>query len=98
MSSPQLSITVPLVGSRRLPNAEYEAYLQSDRWKKLRRAVQLRAKGKCEICRRADGRHCAHLTYERLFHEPLTDLLWLCPRCHDELDGRCGGVPAEGAR
>ena len=67
-------------------NPEYEAYLQSARWRKLRRAVRMRAKGKCEICRRWAGVECAHLTYERIFHEPMEDLLWVCKKCHRELD------------
>lgn len=67
-------------------NPEYRAYLFSSRWRKLRRAVKLRAKGKCEICRRWDGTDCAHLTYDRIFHEHLEDLLWVCPKCHEDLD------------
>ncbi len=68
--------------------AEYRRYLQSQRWRTLAKAVRLRAKGKCEICRRADGRECAHLAYDRIFQEPLSDLLWLCRNCHGELDDR----------
>ena len=67
-------------------NPEYLAYLQSDRWRNLARAAKLRAKGRCEICRRWPGEECAHLTYERIFNEPLSDLLWLCKKCHRELD------------
>ena len=67
-------------------NQEYQDYLRSQRWRKLRRAVMLRAKGKCEICRRWDGTDCAHLTYERIFHEHLEDLLWVCKGCHRQLD------------
>jgi uncharacterized protein YlaI len=74
-------------GERERPaNPEYDEYLKSERWKTLRRAVQLRAKNKCEICRRANGCDCAHLTYERIFNEPMSDLLWTCRACHRELD------------
>ena len=66
--------------------AEYRAYRQSPRWQKLRRAVMLRAGGKCEICLRAEGVDAAHLTYERIFNERLSDLLWVCRACHRELD------------
>jgi len=65
---------------------EYLRYLESSRWRNLACAVRMRAKGKCEICRRADGEECAHLTYERIFHEPIDDLLWVCKKCHRELD------------
>jgi hypothetical protein len=67
-------------------NSEYARYLQSPRWRTLARAVRIRAKGKCEICWRWDGEECAHLTYERIFNERMTDVLWVCKRCHRELD------------
>ena len=65
---------------------EYQRYLQSPRWRTLARAVCMRAKGKCEICQRKDGEECAHLTYDRIFNELMTDLLWLCKGCHRKLD------------
>jgi hypothetical protein len=65
---------------------EYARYRQSARWRNLALAVRMRAKGKCEICLRWDGEECAHLTYERIFNERLTDVLWVCKRCHRELD------------
>jgi len=68
-------------------NPEYDAYRKTDRWRKLRIAVQMRAKGKCEICHRRDGEELAHLTYERFFREPMEDMLWLCVPCHRKLDG-----------
>jgi hypothetical protein len=69
-------------------NPEYARYLQSPRWRMLARAVRIRAKGKCEICWRRDGEECAHLTYERVFNERMTDVLWVCKWCHRELDSR----------
>jgi hypothetical protein len=69
-------------------NPEYMRYLQSPRWRNLARAVRIRAKGKCEICWRWDGEECAHLTYERVFNERMTDVLWVCKRCHRQLDSR----------
>ena len=69
-------------------NPEYDAYRETDRWQKLRIAVKMRAKGKCEICHRRDGRELAHLTYERFFREPMEDMLWLCVPCHRALDSK----------
>ena len=80
---------IAIVPKRGTPeNTEYKAYLESQRWRTLARAVRMRARGKCEICRRADGAECAHLTYERIFNEPMADLLWLCKQCHYQLDNR----------
>jgi hypothetical protein len=69
-------------------NPEYTQYRQTERWRKLRIAAFLRAKGKCEICRRADARELAHLTYDRFFNEWLSDVIACCGRCHQELDTR----------
>jgi hypothetical protein len=70
---------------------EYERYTrQSRRWRAMRLAVQMRAKNKCQICLRANGEEVAHLTYERVFNELITDLLWVCVRCHRELDKSLG--------
>jgi hypothetical protein len=67
-------------------NSEYLEYLQSPRWSKLSKAVRMRAKGQCEICRRNPVDEVAHLTYERIFHEHIEDLLGVCRKCHRELD------------
>lgn len=67
-------------------NPEYRRYLESPRWLKLSKAVRMRAKGQCEICRRRAIEEVAHLTYERIFHEHIEDLLGVCKRCHRELD------------
>lgn len=89
----QLSSTVVTKGNEinrteNNSNTEYSSYLQSRRWRTLVKAARMRAKGKCEICLRADGAECAHLTYERIFNERLTDVLWVCIKCHRELDNR----------
>ena len=67
---------------------EYAHYLQSQRWRTLARAVRMRAKGKCEICLRWDGEECAHLTYERVFNERMTDV-------HGCASGVIGSLTAE---
>ena len=67
---------------------QYAEYRDSDRWQKLRKAVELRAKGKCEICQRRDGNQLAHLGYDRIFAERLIDLLWVCWPCHKEMDDK----------
>lgn len=73
---------------------EYRAYLQSPKWKALRQLVFERARknansnnlfGVCEKCGYQPWKpilQVHHLTYERVFHEELDDLILLCPRCH----------------
>ena len=60
----------------------YHAYLQSAKWRLKARACKMRAGWRCEECG-ADGRlEAHHLTYERIFHERLSDLMALCGECH----------------
>lgn len=63
-------------------NHEYQEYLRSPRWRDKRAAVMRRAKGRCEYCRDRRARHVHHVTYARIFREPLRDLAALCVRCH----------------
>jgi hypothetical protein len=65
----------------------YDVYLLTHHWERTR-ALALRAFG--ARCRYCDGKfsddapiHIHHLTYERLGHERLTDLIPLCAPCHE---------------
>ena len=68
---------------------EYEAYINSDEWADKRR--DFLASGlpthECQACGkpRETGFHVHHRTYQRLGNEHLTDLVLLCPRCHQDL-------------
>lgn len=64
----------------------YLTYMRSAAWFALRRVIILRAKGRCERCHKGGRLEVHHLTYERLGHERLTDLLAVCPSCHKVLD------------
>ena len=82
------------VERKTLKKEEYDAYLESDEWKKRRKLVMDRARTlygttgfndpKCEWCGVSAAEHCHHLTYERFKHERLSDLVALCPKCHQE--------------
>lgn len=60
---------------------EYTAYLQSPAWQRVRARVLDRAKGRCETCGKP-ATQVHHLTYERLGHEYMSDLLAVCEPCH----------------
>jgi 5-methylcytosine-specific restriction endonuclease McrA len=72
---------------------EYQAYLNSPKWKNKRLKVLMRAKFKCEQCKKAQATQVHHLTYKRLGKgdnigsEPLSDLLAVCARCHRKIHG-----------
>ena len=73
---------------------EYRKYLQSQKWQEKRKKVFERALknanstnrfGVCEKCGYQPWRpilQVHHLTYERVFHEEIEDLILLCPKCY----------------
>jgi hypothetical protein len=64
---------------------EYEEYLNSENWQRLRKLVFARAGNKCEICETEIAREVHHLTYIRIGSENLEDLLAVCTFCHDAI-------------
>ncbi len=62
----------------------YEAYLRSDEWTAKRRVILERDGYRCP-CGSRRHLHVHHLTYERLGHELLDDLVTLCRGCHRRL-------------
>lgn len=83
--------------------AFYEDYLRSDHWQRIRHMALERAVGRCqnsgchyrllsreelaECPPRGYGLDVHHLTYDRLGHERLDDVLVLCRRCHGAAHG-----------
>lgn len=65
--------------------SDYTTYLQSTAWQERRTGCLLRAGHKCEACTGTHRLQAHHLTYERIFNEPLEDLMALCEHCHDAL-------------
>ena len=65
-------------------NEEYRNYLNSHQWVETRKQIWRRCNGYCESCGDKLGAGWAphHLTYERIFHEDLADLIALCRGCH----------------
>ena len=65
-----------------LRKEQYRMYLASKEWKKRRARVMDRDNYLCRICgKRATEVH--HLTYDRIFDEPLYDLVAICRECHE---------------
>ena len=65
----------------------YSRYLVTRRWQARRRLVLMRDGGRCRRCGRR-GNQVHHLTYERVGHEHLDDLVLLCGPCHAAADAR----------
>ena len=66
----------------------YHEYLRSDDWRCLVRQIKKRCDGICERCQVNDMADTHHLTYSRVFHERLDDLLGVCRSCHEYLSGK----------
>jgi hypothetical protein len=64
---------------------EYQAYLKSPKWKSKRLKVLTRAKFRCEKCKKRQATQIHHKSYERIFNEPLSDLLAVCAPCHRKI-------------
>lgn len=64
----------------------YSAYLLSDEWKQRRIGCLIRAGKKCEACSSKKRLQAHHLTYARIFSEPLSDLMALCVPCHEQIE------------
>jgi hypothetical protein len=76
-----------------LEKSEYQKYLASREWSVLKERIRERSGGICE--RFKWGKHDVthHLTYERVGHEKLSDLLGLCEDCHKFLSGKSDHDP-----
>lgn len=79
---------------------DYQRYLASREWALLKEAVKRRAsitgeseRAVCERCESAPVQATHHLTYERIGHEELEDLLGVCRPCHKFLSGKSSDDP-----
>jgi hypothetical protein len=63
----------------------YKEYLNSQKWYNKRNKVLERDKYLCQACLKNKAIQVHHLTYERVFDEPLFDLVSICLPCHEKL-------------
>lgn len=77
-----------------MPSAEYLNYLESPQWRYLRERVKARDGYVCQDCGTNRSLHVHHLTYERIFREPLSDLITVCDDCHRTRHGLSTWRPA----
>jgi 5-methylcytosine-specific restriction endonuclease McrA len=63
----------------------YEAYLTTPAWQARRQQVLARANYVCEGCGQQPASQAHHLTYRRLEHEMLFDLVAICMDCHRQI-------------
>jgi len=61
---------------------KYEDYIVSKEWEAKRKERIKRDHYQCAMCGTAKNLQVHHITYERLGHEELDDLITLCKDCH----------------
>lgn len=60
----------------------YQSYLRSGKWERIRNKMfELRGR-KCERCENKAELHIHHLHYQTIFNERPEDLMILCSNCH----------------
>lgn len=64
---------------------KYHEYLKSPEWKDRRLRVLNRDKYICQACLINEATQVHHLTYDRIFKEPLFDLTGVCDSCHNSI-------------
>jgi hypothetical protein len=65
--------------------ARYDDYIRSANWRKRADKALKRDQYVCQACGDARATEVHHLTYERLYEEPLFDLVSVCHDCHTKL-------------
>lgn len=64
----------------------YEEYLQTKHWLLLREAIYVKRNKQCEICHKElKTYHVHHKYYTRIGFERESDLMLLCPKCHENI-------------
>lgn len=62
---------------------DYKEYLKSDEWEDKRNAVLAYWGFICALCSSPKNVQVHHRTYDRVYHELMTDLIPLCENCHE---------------
>lgn len=68
----------------------YNAYLQGEHWKLMRRLRREVDNEQCAVCGCKDKLNVHHKTYERIGAEKLGDLITLCYECHGKYHNKLG--------
>lgn len=67
-------------------NSEYQEYLLSEHWQKIRSERLKMDNFKCQNCGRPFDLQVHHLTYDRIGNEDINDLITLCKFCHARVE------------
>ena len=69
---------------------EMEAiYYTLHHWRAVKEAREIRDLRRCVLCLSTSDLRCHHVSYAKLFNEPLEDLMTVCDRCHGRVHQDC---------
>ena len=78
-------------GRRQLLRPLYDAYIGSQHWADVKRQKAAIEPMQCASCASIEKIHCHHMCYrEPLESVLLTDLMWLCEKCHKAYHEKMG--------
>lgn len=66
------------------PAGDYDEYLRSPHWERIRARALFRAANRCQLCASLKRLDVHHNTYENLGHERPEDVIVLCRMCHEK--------------
>ena len=61
---------------------DYQEYLNTKHWQRVRKRALKRAGNRCQVCGRADNLNVHHNNYDRVSKERKADVVVLCRACH----------------
>jgi uncharacterized protein YlaI len=64
-------------------------YYTLPHWHEVKQQRQDRDSHRCVLCMSWSELRCHHVSYTRLFNEPIEDLMTLCDRCHGRVHEDC---------
>jgi hypothetical protein len=66
---------------------DYSNYLQSQQWHRKKENRKALDQNQCRLCFATTQLQVHHVTYEKLFNEPMSHLLTVCKSCHEVIHG-----------
>lgn len=76
---------VYLIRTRRI---DYQRYLESRHWQRMRELARDAAGNRCQLCNSTDRLETHHKTYDHIGRELLSELIVLCRDCHAKFHGK----------
>jgi uncharacterized protein YlaI len=64
-------------------------YYTLPHWHRVKQERHARDSHRCVLCMSGSDLRCHHVSYSKLFNEPIEDLMTLCETCHERVHEEC---------